>query len=239
MRKQYMCDAGKVASWPAQVYGKVSGQVQKRGNWPVHVKFSGKMGNNLGQYMAGAHLSRIYGDGNVALNMDKGCKQKLNTLHNLFPRHPKEIEARDKAPGDKSGFVESMVSTPPHSTCTPEVQARIKALGLVLNERNACRNWGDQRHSWCRHVADMASSSPLHVKGQYFAHELWMRYGNAMRKEVIAALAPPTLVSLMPVTPAASSSRSSASSAGEQQRGRGGSHRASSAVHGKRLGVHL
>ena len=64
-------------------------------------------------------------------------------------------------------------------------------------------------------------------------------WNDVEHQELIAALAPPTLVSLMPVTPSASSSRSIASSAGDQQRGRGGSHRASSAVHVKRLGVHL
>ena len=189
MRKHYMCDVGPPNS--------TQGTRAHHGKKPVHLQFSGKFGNNLGQYWMAAHLSKLYGNGNIASNMDKGTKQKLNMgVYPVFPGHP-SMAAENNGKRNSNGVVDSQFVIPKRATCVPSVAERIKSLKLVTQKGHcySCRCW--EKESWCSSVEKKAHlgatvGGEMFVRGQHFAHELWMRYGNAMRSTVIKALAPPT-----------------------------------------------
>ena len=113
----------------------------RHGSGGVGVKFSGKMGNNLGQYWMAAHLSNRYGNGHVAVTMDKGTRGKLNmVVHQLFPNHP-HIDTEREDARDGSALLERGFVTPARSSCTAEVTDRVKTLGLSMGPSGcyACR----------------------------------------------------------------------------------------------------
>ena len=53
-----------------------------------------------------------------------------------------------------------------------------------------------EKEDFCQKIDRLAEKQKnghlqLHVKGQFWPQELWMRFGNAARREVLAAVAPP------------------------------------------------